>query len=348
MRRTVVLNLITVGLLVGFSLASAQDRLFVVGSIPDFAAIAKEVGGERVETAYIARGNQDPHFVLPKPSYARILQKADIFITTGLDLELWAPTLIDKARNPKILEGAIGYVSASAGIDLLEVPTRGVDRSAGDIHVYGNPHFHTSPINAKKIAENILIGLQKVDPGHADYYGQRYRRFVARIDSAMFGPELVELVGGDVLSQMVLNGTLMDFLNTQEIDGVKLIEKLGGWLHEGLPFRGEKIISYHKNWEYFCRDFGVEVVDFLEPKPGIPPTAKHVKEVIDEIERYGIRIMLVANHFEKNTPRKIEARTGIKAVFLPLSVEGEPGIHTVFDLYDYWVKKIREAVEAAS
>ena len=299
-----------------------------------------------METSYIARGNQDPHFVLPKPSYALRLKEADLFITTGLDLELWAPTLIDKARNPGIVEGAPGYVSASAGLQLLEVPSRGVDRSAGDIHVYGNPHIQTSPINMKTVAANILTGLQRVDPDHADYYQQRYERFVARVDSAMFGPELVKLLGGDVLSEMLVNGTLFGFLNSEETDGQKLIAKLGGWLRAGLPFRGERIICYHKNWEYFCRDFGLRIVDFVEPKPGIPPTAKHVRKVIDEIEKYSIRLMLVANYFEKNTPRKIEARTGVKAVFLPLSVGGEPGVDTIFDLYDYWIGKINRALGA--
>jgi len=324
--------------------AFAKDKLKVVGSIPDFAAVAKEIGGDLVEVASIAKGNQDPHFVLPKPSYALMLRDADLFITTGLDLELWAPTLIDKARNPKIVEGAVGYVAASAGLKLLEVPTRGVDRSAGDIHLYGNPHIQTSPINIKKVAENILIGLQKVDPEHADFYQRRYERFVARIDSAMYGPELVQLIGSQTLDQMTINGTLIDFLKTQEIDGQKLIDKLGGWLKAGLPFRGEKIISYHKNWEYFCRDFGLQIVDFVEPKPGIPPTAKHVKKVIDEIKQYNIRLMLVANYFEKHTPKKIEARTGVKAVFLPISVGGEPGVNTVFDLYDLWIRRINEAL----
>ena len=343
-RATTALLLLVFAALTFGSPVFAGDKLKVVGSIPDFAAVAKEIGGDRVEVASIAKGNQDPHFVLPKPSYALMLRDADIFITTGLDLELWAPTLIDKARNPKIVEGGPGYVSASAGLKLMEVPTRGIDRSAGDIHIYGNPHIQTSPINMKKVAENILIGLQKVDPEHADYYQQRYQRFIARMDSAIYGPELVQLLGSQTLDQMTINGTLIDFLKSQEMNGQKLIDKLGGWLKAALPFRGEKIISYHKNWEYFCRDFGLQIVDFVEPKPGIPPTAKHVKKVMDEIKQYNIRLMLVANYFEKHTPQKIEARTGVKAVFLPLSVGGAPGVNTVFDLYDYWIRKINEAL----
>ncbi len=341
----ILCGMLALGLGLGVRVAVA-GQLFVVSTLPDYAAIAQEVGGERVEVASIVRGNENPHFVLPKPSYARLLQRADLFITSGLDLELWAPTLIDGARNARILEGEPGYVAASYGVALLEVPTRAVDRSAGDIHLYGNPHFHTSPINAKKIAENILAGLQRIDPGSSAYYEARYRRFVSRIDSAMFGPELVRIVGGEKLSEMLLNGTLMDYLRTQEADGAKLIDKLGGWLREGFAFRGEKVIVYHKSWEYFCRDFGLVIVDYVEPKPGIPPTAKHVKEVVDEIQALGIRLLLVDNYYERNTPREIEARTGVKALFLPHMVGGEPEIRTVFDLYDCWVRRIRDALAA--
>jgi len=330
------------------SWAMAGERIKVVGSLPDYASIAQEIGGQWVEVDHIAAGNQDPQFVPPKPSFALKLKDADMFIVTGLDLELWAPVLIDKSRNPRILEGGLGYVSASRGVPLLEIPTTNPDRSAGDIHIYGNPHIHTSPVNVKKIAENILIGLQKVSPEHSAYFEERYRRFVARIDSAMFGPELVQLVGGDVLSEMVLNGTLMEFLETQKFEGEKLINKLGGWLKVALPFRGRKIIAYHRNWAYFCRDFGLEVIDYIEPKPGIPPSARHVKEVIDEIKRYRIELMLVALHFEKKTPRKIEARTGVKAVFLPLSVGGVPEVTNIFQLFDCWIEKIQEAVGETS
>ncbi|MDZ7373306.1 MAG: metal ABC transporter substrate-binding protein, partial [candidate division KSB1 bacterium] len=140
---------------------------------------------------------------------------------------------------------------------------------------------------------------------------------------------------------------LMEYLQSHQFEGVWLIDKLGGWLKEGLPFRGQRIIAYHKSWEYFCRDFGLEIVDYVEPKPGIPPTARHVKEVIDEIQTLGIRLLLVDNYYERNTPAEIEARTGVKAVFLPQMVGGEPGIHTVFDLYDSWVRKIRAALDSA-
>lgn len=344
MKRTLLAVPAVLLVLTAVGAGQQEGKVHVVGSIPDFAAVAKEIGGDLVEISYIAQGNQDPHFVAPKPSFGMMLKEADLFITTGIDLEMWAPPLIDKARNPRIVEGAVGYVSASTGLELLDVPTHRVDRSAGDIHVYGNPHFQTCPVRMRGAAENIKIGLQKVDPDNAKAYERGYQRFVARIDSAMYGPELVDLVGGDLLSEMVIGGTLIDFLESEQYDGEPLIGILGGWVRAAMPFRGMEIIGYHKNWDYFAHNFGLQVIDYVEPKPGIPPTAKHVKKIIDMIQEYDIKLMLVANYFEKNTPAKIEERTGIKALFLPISVTGEREIETVFQLYDYWIARINEAV----
>jgi ABC-type Zn uptake system ZnuABC Zn-binding protein ZnuA len=260
-----------------------------------------------------------------------------------LDLELWVPTLLDKARNRNIFEGAAGYVSVATDVPLLEKPETNPDRAMGDVHVYGNPHIHTSPLNAKIIAENILIGLKKVSPENAATFEANHKAFVDRLDRALFGEELVEMFGGEMLSKMLMSGTLIDFLKTKEYGGEKLINKLGGWLKEGMPLRGKKIVAYHKNWIYFARDLGLEIVDYIEPKPGIPPTAKHVKEMIEKIENQKIQVMLVSNYFEKNTPNMIAERTGIKAVFVPLDVGGEPGVNTYFDLIDYWIDKLNEA-----
>ncbi|HSN85303.1 MAG TPA: metal ABC transporter substrate-binding protein, partial [Thermoanaerobaculia bacterium] len=123
----------------------------VVTTLPAYASIAQAVGGDRVQALSISKGNEDSHFVKPKPSYALMLKDADLFVTTGLDLELWAPVLVDKSGNRKIRDGQPGYVNASQGVPLLDVPAN-PSREAGDIHIYGNPHIHTSPLNAKIIA----------------------------------------------------------------------------------------------------------------------------------------------------------------------------------------------------
>lgn len=341
--RGAVIVLFVIGF--GYGQGDSAATISVVTSLSSYASIAKDIGGDLVTIEHIVAGNQDPHFVQPKPSYALMLRKADMFVTTGLDLELWVPTLIDKARNKKVFEGGVGYVSVATDVPLMDIPKANPDRSMGDVHVYGNPHIQTSPLNAKIIAENILIGLKKVSSENVDVFEANYRDFVDRINRSLFGDDLVEMFGGEVLCDLLRSGKLIDFLEAKEYGGEKLIDKLGGWLKAALPFRGKKIIAYHKNWIYFACDFGLEIVDYIEPKPGIPPTAKHVKEVIEKIQNQNVKVMIVANYFEKNSPQMISERTGIHALFIPLDVDSELGVNTYFDLINYWIEQLNEAFE---
>ena len=321
-----------------------HSQVKVVTTFSDFALIAEEIGGNNVEADYLSHGDQDPHFVPPKPSLALKLQDADLLISTGLDLEMWLTTLQDKARNKQIMDGAIGFITASPGIQILEKPEMGsLSRSEGDVHVLGNPHIQTSPINWKKISQNILIGLKRVDPESALFYEKNQKDFVRRVDNAMFGEALVELFGGDQLEELLLAGTLFDFLENSYLDG-KLIDLLDGWLKEALPFRGKEIIAYHKNWSYFARDFGLHVLGYIEPKPGIPPTPRHVEQTIQLIQDRDIDLMLVASYFEKRKPNTIAQKTGIRPLFLPVSVGAIPEAMDPFSLMNYWIHQIKQAL----
>src|SRR5438105_15570044 len=186
----------------------------------------------------MANGAENPHYVQPKPSFVPTLSQADVFITTGLDLELWVPALLDKANNPKVTEGGPGYVAAYAGVDLLDVPTS-FSRTQGDIHVFGNPHIWTDPMNAVQIARNILTGLKRVSPENADYFAGREKDFEERIYRALFGDELVKLLGGQTLADLDRQGRLLDFLKSKPYQGAPLSTRLGGWLQEALLFRGK-------------------------------------------------------------------------------------------------------------
>jgi len=327
--------------------AQAKSPVNVVATYSDFSAIAKEIGGDKVVVDYLSQGDQDPHFVAPKPSLALKLKKADLFVLTGMDLELWASTLLDKARNKKIMDGAIGYVTVYTDMEILEKPVGAISRTEGDIHVAGNPHIHTSPINWKKISENILIGLKKVDPDNSNYYEQRQEAFIDRIDRSMFGDELVDLIGGEQLSELVLAGTLFDLLD-KEYQGEKLINRLGGWLKKALPMRNKEVIAYHKNWSYFARDFGLSIIGYIEPKPGLPPTPKHVQNSINLIKEHGVDVMLVASYFEKRKPNTIAQKTGIKPVFLPFSVNSISEVPDNFKLMDFWIDSINQALKTTS
>ncbi len=332
----------------GTDAAGNEPPIRVVASLPTYASIAAEVGGDLVEVSHIAEVNQDAHFVSPKPSYSLMLREADLFVTTGLDLELWVPVVVDKSGNPSIREGQKGYVSVSRGVKMLQKPATGVTRAEGDVHLYGNPHIHTGPLNAVKIAENIMIGLKKISPGHTDTFGQRYEDFRDRIHRALFGDELVELFGGEKLARLLESGNFFSFLGDEKINrmagGEPLTDRLGGWLAKAEPLRGTEIIAYHKNWIYFTTTFGVRIAGYVEPKPGIPPSARHVSSVIELIESRNIPAMLVAKYFEETTPKRIEERTGAKALFVTLDVGGEEGVDDYFSLIDFWLDSLLEGV----
>jgi ABC-type Zn uptake system ZnuABC Zn-binding protein ZnuA len=180
----------------------SDKPLNIVCSFSDFASITQFIAGDRAQVSYIANGEQDPHFVPPKPSYAVMLSTADMWIATGMDLEMWSATLLDKAHNNKIMDGEIGFVAAAQGVNVVE-KVEFANRSEGDIHLMGNPHITTGPLNWKVIAQNITIGLVKVDPANAAFYQQNRDAFTDKVDRELFGDKLVDLFGGPTLSKML-------------------------------------------------------------------------------------------------------------------------------------------------
>ncbi len=326
-------------LMVGPAMSSPSIK--VVATLQDFAAIAEDLGGDRVQVRAIVAGNSDPHFIKPKPSYAMMLRDADLLIATGLDLELWVPVLVNKSGNRKIVDGAVGYVAAAHGIEPLQKPTS-LSRSAGDVHIYGNPHIHTSPINAKIIARNIATGLCKVDPEGCPTYEANLRTFVDNLSRRLYGDGLVDLLGTSILDKLARRGELLAFLRQQGI-----ADELGGWLHQARSLQGQKVICYHRNWAYFATIFGLNVVDHVETKPGIPPSARHVAHLMEIIPAQSIGVVLSANYFERRKPELIAARTGIVSVVVPLSVGGEEGVDSYEELIDLWITRLVTAFGSA-
>ena len=339
-----ILKSVWIAALLFCGLAQATDKIKVLTTFSDFASIARHLTGDLADVDYLSYGDQDPHFVAPKPSLAMKVKSADLLICTGCDMEMWLATLQDKARNKKVMDGAPGFVTVSAGIDILEKPENAVSRSEGDVHVLGNPHFHTSALNWIPISENILIGLKRVDPANAATYEANQQAFVERVQRALFGDALIDLFGADQLVSLFKAGTFFDFLESDYEDG-KLVDLLGGWLKKALPFRGKEIIAYHKNWSYFAKDYGLTVLGYIESKPGIPPTPKHVEDTIALIKERGVDLMLVASYFEKRKPSTIAQNTGIKALFLPLSVGAVAEANDVFSLMDYWIDQVNAAIQ---
>ncbi len=322
----------------------AAAEIEVVTTLSAYAVLAEEVGGERVNVRSISRGDEDSHFVKPKPSFALMLRDADVFVTTGLDLELWAPVLLDKSGNREIREGSAGYVNASEGVPLLDVPAS-ADRSGGDVHAFGNPHVFTSPLNAKIIAANIAAGFERVDPEGADFYGKRLVGFQSRIDEALYGKELLEVLPASTLEPLARQGRLIPFLEGQMLGEAPLVDRLGGWLGRARPFHDAKIVAYHKNWIYLTELLAFEVVDYVEPKPGIPPSARHVHGLIERIQASDIQVILAASYFEIGKVNAIAKRTGCAVARVPLGpVDGKPA--TYFGLFELWLSDLEAAFAA--
>lgn len=319
----------------------------VVATLPVYAEIAREIGGAEVEVMSIADPAEDAHFVRPKPSFALQLRRADLFITTGLDLELWVPPLLDRAGNASIAEGGPGYVTAHTGIKLLDVPAS-ADRSAGDIHIYGNPHLSTDPLNAIQIARNIATGLKRVAPERAAVFDQGLASFMDRIHRRLFGDALVDMLTGETLERLARAGTLFEFLENTPYEGEPLIRRLGGWLGTAAPFRGKEMICYHQNWAYFEDRFQVKCAEFVEAKPGIPPTPGHVARLIDMMRNQGIRVLFAANYFDRARIEAVANRAGATAVIVPKEPGGARGVDTYFDLVDHWVTSLARAFQQTS
>jgi ABC-type Zn uptake system ZnuABC Zn-binding protein ZnuA len=326
--------------------AHAQDRIRVVATLPTYASIALEITGGLAQIDAIARGDEDAHFVNPRPSFAALIQRADLFITTGLDLELWVPVLLDRANNRRVVEGAPGHVVAYAGVKLLDVP-QDVSRSGGDVHIYGNPHLHSDPINAIIIARNILAGLERVDQRNAATYRANEARFEDRVVRRLFGDRIVEMLGAETLIDLARTEDFWAFAEANTYEGRPVTAYLGGWLAKALPLRGHPVVCYHKNWAYFSARFGVPCAMFVEPKAGIPPTPGHVRDVIDFIRRERIPALLAANYFSRSQVQQVAVRAGVTAVYVPEHVHGAEGVDDYFTLVDTWVDGLVSAFAKA-
>ncbi|HSU27317.1 MAG TPA: metal ABC transporter substrate-binding protein [Chitinophagaceae bacterium] len=292
--------IIIVAFLLGiFSQARAGGKIKVVTTLTDLRSIAELIGGDKVSAMSIATGYQNPHFVDPKPSYIINLSSADLFVTVGLDLETgWSPSLLSSSRNTKIQKGAPGYVDASVGVGLLQVPSV-ANRAEGDIHIYGNPHYWMDPLNGKVIARNIANGLERVDPDNKQFYENNLSAFFKKID-----------------------------------------DKMKEWQAKMAPFKGAKIIAYHNEWVYFENRFGLNIVDFMEPKPGIPPSPSQLVKVIKEVKADNIKVIISSPYFTTTSSDVVARQTSVKVLTIATSVGAFDGVKSYFDLFDYDINQI--------
>jgi ABC-type Zn uptake system ZnuABC Zn-binding protein ZnuA len=293
----------TAALLVASNIASAAGKINVITATQDLAAIGADIGGDRITIESIAKGYQDPHFVEPKPSFLIKLQKADLLVLVGLQLEIgWLPPLITQSGNSKIQPSNPGYLDMSQFCEILEIPTTQVTRAMGDVHPLGNPHYWLNPENGRRMAKAYQTKLSEMRPADAAYFAQRYADFDKR-----------------------------------------LTESEKRWDAQMAPYRGRKVVTYHRSWPNFCERFGLNVIDYVEPKPGIPPTPSHTLEVINTMKRENIKLILVEPYFDLRTPNSIASAVGGQVVVLLPSVGGVKEVNDYFQLFDYDIKLLSEA-----
>ncbi len=280
----------------------AIAQLKVVTTTPTYSSLAAELGGEHIRVQSLMKGGQNVHNILPTPSKMVAMRDADLFIHSGLDLELWVTQLLRGCRNRRIQPGRPGNVNAARGIKLKEVP-RQISRSQGDLHIYGNPHYQLDPINVILIARTIRDALKNLDAANSADYDRRYQQWEARMKK-------------------------------------KLVE----WLTKMRPYKGAKVVGYHNVLPYFADRFGLEVIGFVEPKPGITPTASHTARLVSRMRQTGCKVLLVNTWANQATARAVAERSGAKIILFPEWVGGVTGTDDCIAFFDYQVNSLIQAL----
>ena len=282
-------------------------QLRVVTSTTDLADIAAAVGGKHVRVSHVSEGYQDPHFAEAKPSFVLQLRNADVFAFVGLDLEIgWMPLLLQGARNPKVSAGGRGYVDVSQAIEVLDRARGNVDRSQGDVHALGNPHYWLDPDNGRRIAELFKRKFSELDAKNAAAYTANALAFEARLKAAE-----------------------------------------DGWRGQLAEIKGKPVVAYHTSWKYLAEYTGLNIVGFMEPKPGVPPSPLHIASLIAEMKRTGAKAIIMEPYYSRKDADFVAARTGARVLVLAPSVGALRGekLDSYVDVLKYDIGQIAATVK---
>jgi ABC-type Zn uptake system ZnuABC Zn-binding protein ZnuA len=303
-----VIRCLCAALLAVLASAPARADLKVATSLSDLASVAQWVGGKHVEAQSLCKGYEDPHFVPAKPSLMKAIQHADVFISVGLELDTgWLPLVLPGSRNPRIQQGASGFIDASDGVTVLEKPSGTVSRAEGDIHPLGNPHYYADPKNLEVVADHLAAVFSKLDPANAADYAANAKAFDDRMEAS-----------------------------------------LAKWEAQLAPYKGASVITYHKNFVYFAERFGLKLFGTVEPKPGIPPTPRHLSELADAMKQAGVKVVLYQPYYSADASRELATKAGGVAVEIATEAGGVPGTDDVFAKFDTLVSSVAGALAGKS
>ena len=296
-------GILAIALIAAMMPSFALAEVVVVTTNPTLADLTRQIGGKQVRVESLMRGLENPHNVIPKPSFVMKLRKADLFVHLGLDAEPWVPNLLRSSRQERLLSGGRGNVDTSEGIVLLEVPAKsGLTRALGDIHVYGNTHYALDPLNGIVIGRTIADALARVEPENAPVFAERARDLERGL--------------------------------------LALTEKLA---QEMRPLAGARVVTYHRTWPYFLKRFNLEKVGEVEPKPGIAPGPLHIARVAEKMKKNGVGLVIVETFSNKRTARRLAELSNGRTVFLAQEVNSVPGVETYQALFEYNIETLLAA-----
>jgi ABC-type Zn uptake system ZnuABC Zn-binding protein ZnuA len=317
------------------------EPLVVCATVPELGRLVETIGGSDVKVTVFAKPTEDPHFVDARPSFVRALNRADLLVLNGLELEIgWLPALIQNARNAQVLPGASGYVDASVAIQPMNVPAVRVDRSMGDVHPMGNPHYLLDPVNGLKAAALLRDRMSALRPAQTAAFAEAYDAFKKRLAERLAGKALADLYDIEKLALLQENAKLLPFLST-----VERSSELGGWWGRLLPYGGIKVVQDHRIWPYFARRFGLRIVADMEPKPGIAPTTHHMKQVAEIIRAQHVPIAMTAAYYDPKYGDFLARETGLAVARMANQAGARPGTDDYLDMVGFNVDQIADILE---
>src|SRR6202163_940842 len=287
------------------STSSADSKLQIMTATTDLASLAQEVGGDRVSVESIARGYQDPHFVEAKPSFLLKLRKADLLIVVGLELE-------------------IGWL-----------PPLITQSSNPNIQVSANGY-----LDASRFAKILEIPTGQVTRAEGDVHPQGNPHYWLDPDNGLRVAKGI----ADKLGEMRPNDSAYFAQRYGDFEQ-RLKQADERWKAEMKPYAGRKIVTYHRSWPNFAEHFQLNVVGYVEPRPGIPPTPQHTVELIGQMKRDNVKVIVVEPYFDLKTPNSVARETGGQVVVLLPSVGGEKEVTDYFKLFDYDIAKLKQAFD---
>ncbi|MEZ4271227.1 MAG: zinc ABC transporter substrate-binding protein [Myxococcota bacterium] len=291
--KLILSSLLATAFVWGLPTEQAQAKTKIVVTYPYIESLVRQVAKDQVSVTTLAKGNEDPHFVVPRPSFIGKLRQADLLILNGASLEIgFLPPLIQRANNPRIVPGAPGFIDLSQHVELIDKPSH-VSRSEGDIHPQGNPHFILDWHNVPAVARAISDALGSAVPKNKQTYQSNLATFLAQWE-----------------------------------------KQSEAWDSKARSLQTKKVRQYHRLFNYFTKRASMEIVGELEPKPGIPPTSRHLEELIEANSGGGLYLIIADVYHEQRSAEGVAHKLNVPWVVLPQDVGAVENASDIFHLYD--------------